>query len=135
MNNRINYRQDEESYQLASIFEAVINALNEIRALPLIAAHQMDDELPRQRIYNALATTYLADLDKATRTALSRNGELQPDLWNAFCALVEGERVTASLARAVTQRCGRLYRARRLSPGSYFRPKRNGSVLSHQRVA
>jgi hypothetical protein len=134
-NNRTRHA-DDDFYELHSLFYTVLDAVKEIKSLPTTSASHpnADGEMVRQRVYNASAVEFLTDVEKATKTALGVNGELDPSMWNGFCALFAGEAVPPSPSRKVITRVGRIYRERKLHPNSYFRLYRRGGVQT-QRVA
>lgn len=117
-----------ERQELASTFAAVIDAALRIRELATTAAQQIDDDVPAQRLYNASAVEYIADVENTTRKALSVNGVLSEKLWNSWVAIVNREPVPAIVRETVVQRCGRLYKVRGLHPNKYFRLDRYGSA-------
>jgi hypothetical protein len=128
-------RKATELTDLPNLFYAVIESVQRIRELPLVTASQIDDELPRQRLLNASAVNYLADVEAATKAALSKGGVLSEDLWNSFVALFAGERVAPSLRGKVIYPCAKFYKSRGLHPNSYFKLYRRESASSLGRCA
>jgi hypothetical protein len=128
-NNRTRHA-DDDFYELHSLFYTVLDAVKEIKSLPLTSASHPngDGDMVRQRLYNASAVEFTTDCENATKAGCSFNGSLDAEMWNAFCAMFAGEQVSPALARKVVTRCGREYRIRKLHPNAYFRLYRRGSV-------
>jgi hypothetical protein len=114
--------------QQRNLFDRVISAYVQVRGYPVVVAVDPDDDpVSRSHKWTPTLCHYLVDVELSTTDALKELPELQA----AWFTLAAGEIVEPSLAEQVVSRCARLYKARGLDPGLYFRPShRRGRAAS-----
>jgi hypothetical protein len=113
------------------VFEAVSKAYSTIKNSHPVVASNPDRDAPRQpRPLTFAGIEYAVDVEKATALALRD----QPRLQAAWFQLIAGDTtVDPALAMRTIRACAKVYEARGLDPGEYFRKTRRGSVA--QRAA
>jgi hypothetical protein len=117
---RYSKRSDAREAQAASrrLVLAVMKAYVAVKQLPLLCSVDCDpDAISRSSKWSSTSAHYGIDVELATSTAL----DSEPALENIWFKLAAGVSVPAAVAQRVFDKCSRLYRSRRLDPGSYFR--------------
>ena len=123
-------RREDEYADQSQVFYSVIDAIQQISNLPLTSFVPYDDEVQKSRTITPPAIEDTVDVSLAAKKVLT-----ETEQQDAYDALVRGEKVKPYLAQKIIRRCGRIFKSRNLSPGSYFRPSiRRGSVESRQRL-
>jgi hypothetical protein len=119
-------QREQQSYErfihYQFLFDRVVRAYVEISELPPITALDYDIDAPRSRTLTHDAVDFRVDVEAATETALRD----LPALQSAWFELARADKVTATTARAVITRCGKLYQERGLDPNKYFYVFRRG---------
>jgi hypothetical protein len=104
----------KEHRDLRSYFWRVVTGYRSVSELSPVVAMAWDPcQAPKKLGVDGIH--YLADIQLATEKALNGNAELL-DQWQC---LVNGENTPNSAS--IINRCGRLYKSRRLAPSSYLR--------------
>jgi hypothetical protein len=109
--------QREAQAEDRSLFMNVVDAYLSIRGLPVLCAMNLDEDAPRPRKWTPQSCHFIVDVENATAAALK-----DPIEQAAWFELASGGTAPAAVALRVISRCARFYRARSLSPESYFRP-------------
>ncbi len=119
--------------ELHTLVHAVIEQWAEVVGLPPVAALALNDDgdrvPPRVLLPGSIAVGFKIDCERITTRILNDHAELQA----AWFAIARKKPVKARVEQQLVKLLGPAYVA--LSPSRYFRPRRNGSALSHRRAA
>jgi hypothetical protein len=112
----------QERFELYSrAFLSVTQVYREIRELPLITAFSLDPDERGGEKLTPLGIEFCVDIENATKKALENN----PELLKVWMQLVRDDAAAdEKLERRVIWQCGKMYVARKLRPGQYFRINR-----------
>lgn len=100
-------------------FKGVVDAYIDVRNTPSLAAISHDPAVINPKL-GADLIHYIVDVENATRKSLDNN----PALIEQWEQLVCGN--TVPNAASIIRKCARIYRARKLLPGEYFKVIKQG---------